>query len=418
MFDSQKVVFDSQKAGKQIAFLRKRKGITQEELAARLAVSPQAVSKWENGRAMPEISLLAELTEILGTTADGILFPAANIAQRANFEHILLPYEKIAEFSGSKWPRSMAFPAVLAAVKLLMGLEERKDFLGRQINDDVDYILQSAFTGICFGYSWGKGMCGKNCLGIYGLQSEVVSSDECDPEMLQSLAVENILKGYPVVVEPAEYEDMILAVGFSQNGEVLKGLAFLDGDDDKNARISFDELQDFSGWSQKKCNLILIGPVEERVALSDACMEALREGFSLLTNEIHRFEEPLTGYGLVIYDNWCRELQKETAGKLDTVECLYPQVFIHYENKMRVKAFLEYCIHTLNEIDGDMLAKAVSKYGEMLDIFEKAMHEWLNDQPQSAEAAADIRRGFEWVLKRCKELEKEALCCWEMAIKC
>ena len=63
-----KILFDSYKAGKQIAFLRKNKGITQEELAQRLSVSPQAVSKWENGHTMPEVSILVELSKILGAT--------------------------------------------------------------------------------------------------------------------------------------------------------------------------------------------------------------------------------------------------------------------------------------------------------------------------------------------------------------
>ena len=58
-------MFDSRKAGKQIALLRKRKGLTQEDVASRLNISSQAVSKWENGHTMPELSLLVELSEIL-----------------------------------------------------------------------------------------------------------------------------------------------------------------------------------------------------------------------------------------------------------------------------------------------------------------------------------------------------------------
>ncbi len=52
-----KILFDNHRAGKQIALLRKSRGITQEELRQRLSVSPQAVSKWENGHTMPEVSI-------------------------------------------------------------------------------------------------------------------------------------------------------------------------------------------------------------------------------------------------------------------------------------------------------------------------------------------------------------------------
>ena len=95
-------MFDSNKAGKQIAILRKSRGITQEELAQRLSVSPQAVSKWENGHTMPEVSILVELSEILGVTIDEILLPTGIISANANFEHVLLPYDEIADFSREK----------------------------------------------------------------------------------------------------------------------------------------------------------------------------------------------------------------------------------------------------------------------------------------------------------------------------
>ena len=166
-------MFDSNKAGKQIAILRKSRGITQEELAQRLSVSPQAVSKWENGHTMPEVSILVELSEILGVTIDEILLPTGIISANANFEHVLLPYDEIADFSGKKWPRSLAWPAILSAIKLFMGLECHKDSGKRQMNDDTEYILQSAFTSECFGYSWGREMYEKHCLAVYGLSCEV-----------------------------------------------------------------------------------------------------------------------------------------------------------------------------------------------------------------------------------------------------
>lgn len=59
--------------GKQIAFLRTKKGITQTELGERIGVSFQAVSKWERGETLPDISILPILSDILETTIDNIL---------------------------------------------------------------------------------------------------------------------------------------------------------------------------------------------------------------------------------------------------------------------------------------------------------------------------------------------------------
>lgn len=59
--------------GAKIAFYRKAKGMTQEELAEKLGVSPQAVSKWENDVACPDIQLLAPLAKIFGVSTDELL---------------------------------------------------------------------------------------------------------------------------------------------------------------------------------------------------------------------------------------------------------------------------------------------------------------------------------------------------------
>ena len=62
-----------EKIGEQITSLRKAKGLTQSELGERLGVSFQAVSKWERGEALPDITLLPDLAKVLETTIDFIL---------------------------------------------------------------------------------------------------------------------------------------------------------------------------------------------------------------------------------------------------------------------------------------------------------------------------------------------------------
>ena len=61
------------KIHEQIAFLRKQKGLTQEELAKALGVTNQAVSKWESGACCPDIQLLPELAKLFEVTVDELL---------------------------------------------------------------------------------------------------------------------------------------------------------------------------------------------------------------------------------------------------------------------------------------------------------------------------------------------------------
>ena len=64
---------DTLKIGHYIQNLRKSAGLTQKELAEKLNLSFQAVSKWENGDSLPDTGVLLDLCDILNTTADKLL---------------------------------------------------------------------------------------------------------------------------------------------------------------------------------------------------------------------------------------------------------------------------------------------------------------------------------------------------------
>ena len=56
--------------GQRFSRLRKAKGMTQEVIAEKMNISPQAVSKWENDLSAPDVSLLLPLAELLGVTTE------------------------------------------------------------------------------------------------------------------------------------------------------------------------------------------------------------------------------------------------------------------------------------------------------------------------------------------------------------
>ena len=70
--------------GKQIKTLRLAKGVTQEELAAYLGVSFQAVSKWETESSTPDIALLPNIAVFFGITIDELF----QLPNEAEFERI------------------------------------------------------------------------------------------------------------------------------------------------------------------------------------------------------------------------------------------------------------------------------------------------------------------------------------------
>ena len=120
------------KVGEQIAVLRKVKGLTQSELGERIGVSFQAVSKWERGETLPDVTLLPDLAKILETTVD----------------FILLGSEKVIEYKGKFTVTDMK--------KGLNCLKNAGEYLGAEniiyraaikgINTDLNTDIEEAFT--------------------------------------------------------------------------------------------------------------------------------------------------------------------------------------------------------------------------------------------------------------------------------
>lgn len=66
-------MFNMQEIGARIAYLRREQDLTQAELAEHLGISYQAVSSWERGASMPDISKLVDLARTLHATVDALL---------------------------------------------------------------------------------------------------------------------------------------------------------------------------------------------------------------------------------------------------------------------------------------------------------------------------------------------------------
>lgn len=89
-------MIDAQQVGERIVALRKSRSMTQTELAERLRVTHQAVSKWERGMSMPDVQNLVDLSGLFRVTVDYVLgisdsgadAPAADGEEEGEMERI------------------------------------------------------------------------------------------------------------------------------------------------------------------------------------------------------------------------------------------------------------------------------------------------------------------------------------------
>ncbi len=141
--------------GKRIAALRREKGLKQDELAEKLGVSAQAVSKWENDQTCPDISLLPSLAKTLGVSVDELLSgkqenaPAVQIVPASERKDINDMMLRIVVNSHGNNVR-INIPLPLLKVGIAAGLNMEQIAGGNEVlkNLDFDKILELAEQGV------------------------------------------------------------------------------------------------------------------------------------------------------------------------------------------------------------------------------------------------------------------------------
>ena len=139
--------------GKKIAMLRKQKELKQEDVAERLGVSPQAVSKWENDQTCPDITLLPELAQLLGVSVDELLTgkqsstPAVKILGEADRKEIKDMTLKIivTASGGSKVRVNIPMPLVEVAIETGMAMpqiSENEALKGIDLKEILNLVRQ------------------------------------------------------------------------------------------------------------------------------------------------------------------------------------------------------------------------------------------------------------------------------------
>ncbi len=150
------------KIGGFISECRRAKGWTQNQLAERLGITDKAVSKWETGRSMPDLSLFTPLCELLGITLNELLLgeyiPKEDLEEKSN--KLLL--DVITSWLGhDKW-EPQGSENELKNVLKLQGVEkvyETENASTLAVNNVSFEIPYSSFTGIM-----GASGCGKTTL--------------------------------------------------------------------------------------------------------------------------------------------------------------------------------------------------------------------------------------------------------------
>ncbi len=100
--------------------LRKQKGMTQEELASRLHVVRQTVSKWEQGRSVPDADLLVRLAEVLETTVAVLL--GSPVEEPEDKDALAQALERLNETMAERNRRSRRIWKAVAIVLGIMAL--------------------------------------------------------------------------------------------------------------------------------------------------------------------------------------------------------------------------------------------------------------------------------------------------------
>lgn len=142
--------------GMRIADLRRAKGMKQDELAEKLGVSPQAVSKWENDVSCPDIMLLPKLAKELDVTVDELLTgkdesaPAVQLVpeeKRKSFDELMLRI-KVDSSDNDRVRVNLPLPLIKVFLDAGMSIESMGGDKLKNVNIDWNQIMMLIENGV------------------------------------------------------------------------------------------------------------------------------------------------------------------------------------------------------------------------------------------------------------------------------
>ena len=143
---------DMMKIGGYIQHLRKAAGLTQKELAEKLGVSFQAVSKWENGDALPDTGLLLELCDALNTTVDKLLNGGSVLLKNRKMmrvEDVIIGFENMEDIGRYFGENCVFFTGLVDGINQKMNID-LMTYLKDQRTREVMYaevLIQGILSG-------------------------------------------------------------------------------------------------------------------------------------------------------------------------------------------------------------------------------------------------------------------------------
>lgn len=135
---------NQEKIGKLIAKLRKDKGLTQRQLGEMVGVGYRAVSKWETGLTMPDISIINELSTILGISSDELLSGELSLKEENN----IVDESEITKKTFNKKKLLFLLIPLLIIIIILVIMNNKhhsKEYVIKSLNPD-EYQLNGILT--------------------------------------------------------------------------------------------------------------------------------------------------------------------------------------------------------------------------------------------------------------------------------
>lgn len=138
-----KFQFNMDQIGRRISNLRREQNMTQMELADKLGISFQAVSNWERGNTMPDISKLPELAEIFHVTTDELLGEASGELVRSAAKGEMEQYMEVNSVSVEEFVQVASLLSPVQAEAGFEKLTEQKTQLKLSDIEDIVPFLGS-----------------------------------------------------------------------------------------------------------------------------------------------------------------------------------------------------------------------------------------------------------------------------------